>query len=188
MEDSEDKEIGPERPILATGKKVSIGVVLESDIDFAFRAINDPDVNRYLRFPGKIHSMDDEAKWIKSIYASEEIVFANVENLTGDIVGLIGLHQIDVRNKSAYIGYLTAKNHWGKGYTTEGVSLVVRYAFSTLNMRKLHSSVFAPNEASQKVLKKNGFIEIGRYSRHAFVPGKGYVDEILYELFNSDYV
>ncbi len=188
MAGSEDRAQRQDRPIILKGKKVSVGLLLEGDVDFSFRTINDPDVNRYLRFPGKIYSRDEEEKFIKGLYGQGEIVLANVENSTGDLVGFIGLHQIDWRNKSAYIGYLTARRYWKKGYTTEGVSLMIRYAFSTLNFRKLHSSVFQPNEGSHKVLKNNGFKEIGRYSKHAFVPGKGYVDEILYELFNPDYI
>ena len=188
MAGSEDKTSGQIRPILFRGKKVSIGLILESDLDFVFSNINDPEVNRYLRIPGKIRSREEELKWLKTLYGSEEIVLANVENSTGEIVGTIGLHQLDMRNKSAYVGYLTARKYWKKGFASEGVSLAIRYAFSVLNLRKLHSSVFAPNEGSLKVLKKNGFMEIGRYSRHAFVPGEGYVDEILLELFNPDYV
>ncbi|MCL4342738.1 MAG: GNAT family N-acetyltransferase [Candidatus Thermoplasmatota archaeon] len=188
MADSGDKAKDLTRPILFRGKKVSIGLILESDLDFVFSNINDPEVNRYLRIPGKIRSREEEIKWIRNLYSSEDIVLANVENSTGEIVGTIGLHQMDMRNKSAYVGYLTAKKYWKKGYTTEGVSLAIRYAFSVLNLRKVHSSVFAPNEGSLRVLKKNGFMEIGRYSRHAFVPGDGYVDEILLELFNPDYV
>ena len=98
MAGSGDKFQGAERPILLRGENVSIGVILDIDLDFAFATINDPDVNRYLRFPGKIHGRGDEAKWIRNLYGSEDTAFANVENSSGDIVGFIGLHHVDMKN------------------------------------------------------------------------------------------
>jgi RimJ/RimL family protein N-acetyltransferase len=54
-------------------------------------------------------------------------------------------------------------------------------------MRKLVSAVFEPNTASMKVLIKNGFKECGRYHKHSFVRGHGFVDDVLFEKFNEEH-
>ena len=176
------------RPMIVHGKEVSLGVILESDAEFALATINDPEVHRYLRNPGHIYTYDEEVQWIRGISSrmSTERVFAIVQNSDDSIVGIMGLHQIDWVSSTAYVGYLLAKPFWGKGYMTEAVSLLVEYAFQILNLRKLHTSLYEPNIASRRVQEKNGFVETGRHVRHVFVPGHGFVDEILMELFNKE--
>ncbi len=179
---------GVQRPIIRHGSKVSLGIILESDINFIFATINDPEVKRYLRAPYSIHTYGDEQKWISNLGSREsDMVFSIAENAEQSMVGLIGLHQLDFHNGTGYVGYVLSREHWNKGYVTEAVSLVVEFSFKRLNLRKLHSSVFEPNIGTMKVLLKNGFKESGRRSRHVFVEGHGYVDEILYELFNPDH-
>lgn len=179
-----------ERPIIEKGRNVSLGIILNSDVDTVFLAINDPEVNRYLRFPGRVIHYNEEAQWVNDLGKKTETdrVFAIISNSGKDFMGTVGIHQIDWQSKTAYVGYLSLKKYWGKGFMTEAVGLMVHYAFSTLNMRKLHSSVFEPNIGSVRVLEKNGFRLLGRYSKHRFVPGHGYVDELLFEKFNEDHV
>lgn len=69
---------------------------------------------------------------------------------------------------------------------TEAVSLVVKYSFQMINLRKLFTHVLVPNVASKKILEKNGFKECGRLSKQSYVYDYGYVDEVLYELFNEN--
>ena len=177
------------RPIILRGTNISLGLMIRSDVDFLYEMINDPEVNRFLRKPYVIHSIDDEEKFVGTSGGNylNTRVFAVIPGDYGDIAGLVSLHDINMYSGNAYVAYSLAKKFWGHGYTTEAVSLVMRYAFETLKLRKLHSSAFEPNTGSIRVLEKNGFKEIGRFHRDSYVPGYGYVDEIHFEVFNKDY-
>ncbi len=176
------------RPIVRRGEKVSLGLILDSDINFIFASINDPDVKRFLRHPDSMHQYSDEQKWISNLGTREDTrILSIVKNQDDSIIGVIGLHELDFQNGTGYLGYFLAKEHWNHGYVTEAVSLAIDYSFKRMNLRKLHSSVYEPNTGSIRVLQKNGFREIGRRSKHVFVEGHGYVDEILFELFNPDH-
>ncbi len=175
------------RPLLLTGKKISLGILLEADVPFLFRVINDPDVHRYLSNPGRMMYEHEELEWVRTLGQKEQDSrhFAIIENSTGNIAGVVGVREINFSNGSGILGYFLAKEYWGNGYSTEAVGLALKFCFETLNLRKLISAVFEPNVASMRVLIKNGFKECGRYHRHSFVRGHGFVDDVLFERFNE---
>ncbi|MDD5417523.1 MAG: GNAT family protein [Candidatus Nanoarchaeia archaeon] len=72
-------------------------------------------------------------------------------------VGVINLSSIDWINKNAQIGYWIGKEHWGKGYATEAIKLVLKYGFENMGLHKIYATVFEENIGSKKVLEKNGF-------------------------------
>ncbi len=43
---------------------------------------------------------------------------------TGELIGAIGVMNLDEKDKKAELGYWCAVDHWGKGYTTEAARRV----------------------------------------------------------------
>ena len=62
---------------------------------------------------------------------------------------------------TAEIGYGIAENHQGCGYATEAVSALAGWAFNQPGVSCVTAETEASNIASQKVLKKSGFIPTG---------------------------
>lgn len=58
----------------------------------------------------------------------------------------------------------------------------MKYAFSSLDLRKVNLTVLGNNERAMKCYEKHGFIEIGRYTNEKFVNGS-YVDLVMMETF-----
>ena len=81
----------------------------------------------------------------------------------GELIGALDLSSIDHENRSLECGYAIAASHWGKGITTNALSLALRYAFCELGMDIVQSSCLRRNPASARVLAKNGFRETGEY-------------------------
>jgi RimJ/RimL family protein N-acetyltransferase len=79
------------------------------------------------------------------------------------------------------------KEYWGKGYGTEAKMLLLHYAFDTLNLRKICSSVISFNERSHKYSLKCGYKEEGRRKAQLFRDGK-YWDEIQLAVFRKDWL
>ena len=78
------------------------------------------------------------------------------------------------------------KHCWGKGYGAEAISLIVRYAFNTLNLHKLAAGCFETNNGSIKVFKNNGFETEGVQKQHAFRNGK-YENVVYLGLVNPEH-
>jgi len=74
------------------------------------------------------------------------------------------------------IGYFLAESNWGRG-ATEAVSLLIRYLFTEADVNRIQAEVMPRNEASKKVLLKNGFIKEG-----TLWSGKGIVDLEIYSM------
>ena len=69
------------------------------------------------------------------------------------------------------LGYALAPEVWGRGYATEAVSVMVRWAFALSHVAEIDASVQVDNAASRRVLEKAGFSHVGRALRGA--PARG---------------
>jgi ribosomal-protein-alanine N-acetyltransferase len=59
------------------------------------------------------------------------------------------------------IGYFLKQSAWGKGYATEAARRLVRMAFEDSPLSEILATFENGNAASQKVLKKSGFVDHG---------------------------
>lgn len=81
---------------------------------------------------------------------------------TGAIMGSAGLSFV-VRGplQRCMIGYILDQEYNGKGYMTEAVKLVVRYAFEELKFHRIIGEASPRNPGSVRVLEKAGFHKEG---------------------------
>lgn len=167
-------------------KRVTLRPVLEIDLPHIVRWINDPEVTKYLatHFP----MMEAEEKdWFTNLPKCKphDIVVALV--VDGKIIGTMGLHDIDYKNRRATTGALIGeKDYWGKGYGSEAKMLLLDYAFNTLNLHKVCSNVIAFNERSIRYSLKCGYEEEGRKREQHFSQGK-YWDEVNLAVFQKQW-
>lgn len=74
------------------------------------------------------------------------------------VVGSVGLDNIVWGGfLSSFLGYKLDRDHWSRGYMTEAVGKIVEFAFSDLLLHRIEANVMPGNNASLKVLEKNGF-------------------------------
>ena len=58
-----------------------------------------------------------------------------------------------------------------KGYATQAVAAVVRYAFETLRLHRIEANIMPRNKASRRVAEKCGFREEGASPRYLKING-----------------
>lgn len=80
--------------------------------------------------------------------------FAIVSNTDG-LVGAIGLH-FRLEHRRAELGYWVGLPFWNRGYATEAARAVIRYAFSSLPLDRIHAAHLTRNPASGRVMIKAG--------------------------------
>jgi RimJ/RimL family protein N-acetyltransferase len=93
------------------------------------------------------------AKW-DEIFRDPGVV-SRVIVADGKLVGSISCFGVDGVD---YVGYWIGKEHWGKGFATEGLRLLVR----EVPRRPLLARVATHNLGSLRVLERCGFVEIDR--------------------------
>ncbi len=90
-----------------------------------------------------------------------------------EAIGSIGLSMgSDVHRYTAELGYFLAEPYWGKGIMTRAVKAVAEYAINELKLYRVYAEPYQANKASEKVLKKAGFIKEGIMRANVFKEGK----------------
>lgn len=78
--------------------------------------------------------------------------------MNGEAVGAVGfVPGRDIERFSAEIGYWLGEELWGRGVTTEALSLATDHVFRELNFLRLFALPFADNPGSVRVLEKAGY-------------------------------
>jgi ribosomal-protein-alanine N-acetyltransferase len=121
-----------------------------------------------------LHGDDDVMKYIR-LAKTREDALAFLQQIIADYDALQGLGRwgmysktdpsfsgsfavIPVKNTDdIQVGYLMAKDQWGKGYASEATEGGLKYVFNQLQRERVAGITFPENTASQKVLLKNGF-------------------------------
>lgn len=107
-------------------------------------------------------------------------VFGIYENNT--FVGCCSLiQQRDVYRINAEIGYWIGEPYWGKGYATDAVRLLLKFAFEELKLLRVYAYIYEYNIGSMQVLKKVGFEKEAIIKSSIIKEGK-VIDEHLYSI------
>lgn len=94
-----------------------------------------------------------------------------IETLTGVAVGSISV-RVDQRRFNFEYGISLGREHWGKGYAEEGITLVMRYLFGELALHKGQAWVYAFNERSVSMHKKLGMVLEGTIREVQYTDGR----------------
>jgi len=108
---------------------------------------------------------------------------ARAEKLLG------GVTLSNIRRRAAQhatLGYWMGQRHAGQGTMTRAVSLVVAFAFDTLDLHRIHAAFLPFNTASRRVLEKNGFKEEGFAENYLQIDGR-WADHVLFGLTRERY-
>lgn len=98
----------------------------------------------------------------------------------GLAVGTVGAYDYSEEERSIEIGYSIFRSHWGRGYASEAVSLACNVLAADGNIKRIKAWCAVENEASAKVLRKNGFVETEIREATINVNGETY-DQIVFE-------
>ncbi len=94
---------------------------------------------------------------------SQEIQFA-IRTLVEDrLIGFVALGGIIWPHGDSFVGIgIGDRTYWGKGYGTDAMRVLLRYAFTELNLHRLSLNVFSYNRRAIRSYEKVGFVVEGR--------------------------
>lgn len=93
----------------------------------------------------------------------------------GRSIGFCGLDGIDWVARNAFVGIgIGDCDYWGKGYGSDAMNEILRFAFENLNLRRVSLNVFGYNLRAQKSYLKVGFKEEGRLRQWMVRAGQRY--------------
>ncbi len=171
------------------GKKIYLSVLTEDDISPEYISwLNDKEVcreNSHATFP---NTKEKTIAYIQKVSDSNtEVVLAIRWKNNNRHIGNIALQRINWINRSAELAIILGdKAYWGKGAGSEAYSLMLAYAFDTLNLNRVSSAQTVRNNGMIKVCINCGMKEEGTLRQVLYKEGE-YVDAVIYSILRSEY-
>ncbi|MBO1582412.1 GNAT family N-acetyltransferase [Bacillus sp. XF8] len=104
------------------------------------------------------------------------------------LIGFVALHSIEWNNRTGLLAIgIGDKNYRGKGYGTEGLRLILKYAFHELNLHRVGLDVISYNKPAIEVYKRVGFKVEGCMRKAVQRDGKSF-DRIIMGILRSEWV
>lgn len=186
------------RDAYLVGDKVCLRALERKDLSGPMRQwVNDPEVTRYTLMgfvPNTAEALEREfdaltlpGNLTQSSTHVSDIVFALMDRAANRHIGIVGLFGITwifrVAELRAVIG---EPRFWGGGRIHDAYRLILDYAFSRLNLRRIVAGVREDNAGAAIALKKVGFECEGCLREHYERDGR-YYDVLPFGLLKDDY-
>jgi RimJ/RimL family protein N-acetyltransferase len=144
---------------MIVGARVRLRALEPADLDRCMRWINDPETIEHLSIREPISSVS-EIQFLQRSSANSDPnsrVFA-IETSDGVPIGNTGLHHIHWQDRNAELGILIGeKDYWSKGYGTDAIRTLLRFAFEELNLHRVGLIVDEDNPRAIRCYEKCGF-------------------------------
>ncbi len=129
--------------------------------------------------PARLLSIDKHKEWLEKDLVeegkSDQLYFMIRTLKDKSTIGLIGLNGIRWVHGDAWVGIgLGERDCWGKGYGTDAMRILQRYAFEELNLHRLSITVFDYNQRAIRSYEKAGFSVEGRARKYLNREGQRY--------------
>ncbi|TGB08080.1 GNAT family N-acetyltransferase [Streptomyces sp. MZ04] len=146
-------------PVTLSTERLSLRTFTPDDTDETYEACQDPDIQRWTTMPSPYARVDAEG-FIGRVVPDgwrhdTEYTFAVRPREVGPLVAAASLHH--PRSGAWEVGFWTAKEHRGRGYMTETVLALARWAFTDLGCTRLEWRAEVGNTGSRAVVEKAGF-------------------------------
>jgi len=106
------------------------------------------------------YSVEQAQEWIGTHAGpqnpAKQMVFGITIRADGQLIGTVGLREIDAEHCHAEMGFWIGVDWWGSGYATEAARAVLRYGFAELKLNRIYAQHMVRNPASGRVLEKIG--------------------------------
>ena len=127
--------------------------------------------------------------WLDELGKAQDTVTFAIRPPEGDaLLGMVELDGIEWQHGTCYLGIgIGERTNWGKGYGSEALGLVLRYAFHELNLHRISVTVFDNNLRSLALFEKHGFVREGVYREFVLRDGERH-DMLLYGLLQREWL
>jgi len=173
-----------------SGERVRLGPHSEELAEWSYGGTLDSRGRQLLRLgielPTSVEAVREELRKRADCKDVDGVIVFAIRAGDGRPVGGLSFHSRNAKNGTFGFGITVDRAERGKGYATEAVRLILRYAFFERRFQKCNSACIATNDASIAPHKRLGFVEEGRRRRQFFMDGV-YYDDILFGLTREEF-
>lgn len=175
-------------PELETNRLNLVQVKKEHTQSF-FEIMSKDEVTKYYGMDS-LKSIDDASKIVESFQSTYDskrgIRWGIVLKETGDLVGTLGLNNLNTWSKKAEIGFELHPLYWNKGITIEAVREVLRYSFEDLQLFRIGAVTYPQNEPSIQLLKRLSFTKEGLLRGYLYQNNQSH-DALIFSVLRTEW-
>ena len=145
------------------------------DADDMYEYAHDAEVTKYLTWsPHKNKAYTKEyLHYIKGRYRVGDFFdWAVVCKDTGKMIGTCGFTRFDYPNDCGEVGYVLNPIYYGQGIATEVVAKIIEFGFCRLELNRIECKYMVGNDASRRVMEKNGMVFEGVQRQKMLIKGQ----------------
>jgi RimJ/RimL family protein N-acetyltransferase len=157
---------------LLQGKLVILRGVEKEDIDRIREWLTDPDLLHLLGArPIPINNVDAEK--LPELFRLREGRVLAITTRDKMLVGLIAVGNFHEFNRTAQVLVLVGdRGEWGRGYGTDALRMVTKFAFDDLNLNSLEAHIPEFNGRAMRAFEKVGYQKEGQLRQRLFLRGR----------------
>jgi RimJ/RimL family protein N-acetyltransferase len=174
------------RRFMIAGEHVILRAFEREDAERCYRWMNDPNIVRTLKSRYPI-AFQNEMEWLdRAMHASAtERHFAIERKDDRTHIGNASIHGIDWVSRTAWFGlFIGEPSAWNRGFGSDAIGTLVRFAFDEMNLVKLRINVFDYNDRAKHILEGRGFVTEGRLRRDFYREGTWH-DLVILSIFRD---
>ncbi|MFG3547885.1 GNAT family N-acetyltransferase [Streptomyces sp. NPDC047725] len=145
-------------PATLTTDRLVLRTVGPQDTDAVYAAAQDPDIQRWTTIPSpylREHARGFTEQMVPDGWANDSMYTFGLFLPSGELVGMLGVTRVSPG--VGEIGFWGTREHRGRGYVTEAVAAVARWAFTERAIDRLEWRAEVGNTASRAVAERAGF-------------------------------
>lgn len=145
-------------------------------------------LSRFLPWVGNMQSVENFKTYIEycELQYQQKTDVSFVIMVNNKTAGRIGMHHMQLQNKSGAIGYWLAKEFEGRGIVTRACKTIIRYGFEELALNRIEIKAAENNIRSQAIPEKLHFKKEGILREAEWVNNE-FLDIVLYSMLRSEW-
>lgn len=172
-------------------ERLILRLIETDDVKDIFEFTSDPEVEKLTGMFTLHTTYEETEKFIKrhleSYKKQSSIPWVIIYKPHNKVIGIINLFSYIPTHFRAEIGYVSARNYWGKGIATEAATAVLDFGFNVMGLHKIHATVDPRNLSSRHALEKCGFHYEGLLRDHYFLKHL-FCDRMVYSMLKSEFL
>ena len=146
-------------------ERLAVRIFEPEDRDRLYEIHKDDEVKKWI--PGECYEDLNEAQECIQFFSDcvrndhLPFVLAVVLKENGELIGDTGVNEVEGKPEEVEIGFVIGRDYRGKGYASEIVKQMTDYITSAYGYKVLYGRVMKGNDASVRVLEKNGYTFTG---------------------------
>ncbi|MBL4934772.1 GNAT family N-acetyltransferase [Clostridium sp. YIM B02515] len=171
-------------------KRFNLREVKEHDYLSLYEIYSDEDAVKYQQ-TGAMQTIEQAQKAVQAFLRGfrnrKFIRWCIAEKESDRVIGLITLHDFNISNSHAEIGFMLNKRYWRQNIMGEVAKEIIRFAFEIIGLNRIEALIHPDNIASIKLSEKLGFQREGLIKEAAYnLRTDEYEDRVIFGLIKKN--